>query len=223
MRQFNHYEFTGILVPGAATLFGIASLYPDIFWAGTLTQISFGGFGMFVILAYILGHLIQAVGNLFESIWWIIWGGLPSDWLRTKPNRILAPNQVQRIQELGHKRLGLEPFEINKLNAREWYAVTRQIFAAVESAGQAERIETFNGNYGLNRGLCAGLLIVVLAGLTTNPVRYDIVTLAALATLIAAIRMHRFGRHYARELFVRFLQLPSSDNGRKNVASNAEK
>lgn len=222
VRHFDQYEFTGILMPGAAALFGIVFLFPGVFGTEASNKISFGGFGLFVVLACVLGHLVQAIGNILENVWWKAWGGLPSDWLRTKPDRLLAAGQIERLHELMHQRLGMKPFTMGKLTSHEWYAVTRQIFADVAGASRAERVGIFNGNYGLNRGLAAALLLVGIAAIAADPARYDIAMMAALAAGLAAYRMHRFARHYARELFVQFLQLPPAADAKATTRDITE-
>ena len=47
-----------------------------------------------MVLAYVVGHLIQALGNLIEQLFWALQGGMPTDWLRTNRHQLLAPTQV---------------------------------------------------------------------------------------------------------------------------------
>lgn len=217
MKQFDYYEFTGILVPGIAVLAGFMILFPDNSVLDSIKDISIGGLGLFVVLAYVAGHLIQALGNVLENIWWKAWGGMPSDWVRGKPNSLLAPAQVKALETDAQQRLGFKDLNIAGLTAAQWYAVTRQIHAEIASAGRANRVEIFNGNYGLNRGLAAALFAVALATIIFQPWRTEIAVVAFLAGCLALYRMHRFARHYARELFVQFLQLPAQqfEQGKK--------
>ena len=157
MKQFDFYEFTGILVPGVVSLMGVLLLFPDVFRPDFIKDFSVGGLGLFVVLAYVLGHLVQAIGNVVEAAWWKLWGGMPTDWVRTKPDRLLAPSQVAALGKLIRERLGLEETEITNSTRSQWYWLTCQIYAQVSNAGRASRIDVFNGNYGLNRGIAAGL------------------------------------------------------------------
>ncbi len=70
MNKTEAYEFAGIIAPGAVTIFGLSRIYPEIGLLVKDDKISFGEFGLLLILAYVAGHLIQALGNLIEKIWW---------------------------------------------------------------------------------------------------------------------------------------------------------
>lgn len=207
MKQFDFYEFTGILVPGVAALGGIMFLYADLQIAASIKDFNLGGLGVFVMLAYVLGHLVQAIGNGLEWLWWKIWGGMPSDWVRTHPHRLLADLQVSALQDAIGRRLGMGDVSIRDTTAKNWYAITRQIYADIAGAGRAARVDTFNGNYGLNRGIAAALLVVAAAVLLNGSRSLELAVAVLGAFSLALYRMHRFGRHYARELFVQFLQL----------------
>lgn len=216
MKQFDFYEFTGILLPGAIVLTALVLLFPGWGLPTLIKDISVGGLGVFVVLAYAVGHIVQAVGNLVEAMWWKLWGGLPSDWLRTKPSRLLAAPQVSALEKRLRERQGLDGFDITTAAATDWYAVTRQIYADVASAGRSARVDTFNGNYGLNRGLAAGLLVVLSLLPVPAPADWRVAICVLIAEGLALYRMHRFARHYARELFVQFLQLPERENQKEN-------
>ena len=215
MKQFDFYEFTGILLPGAIVLTALVVLFPSWGLPTLIKDISVGGLGIFIVLAYAVGHLVQAVGNLIEAVWWKCWGGMPTNWLLTKPARLLAEHQISLLQEHLRKQLGLASFDITSSSLSDWHAITRQIYAAVAGAGRAGRVDTFNGNYGLNRGLAAGLLAVLALLPTQTTMDWRLVVCVLVGAGLALYRMHRFARHYARELFVQFLQLPERESDKE--------
>jgi hypothetical protein len=95
-----------------------------------------------------------------------------------------------------------------------WYNVTRQMHAAIAKAGQAGRVEIFNGNYGLCRGLAAGLgLAAVLGAMKGGLSHWHLPAVLIAGAAMCVYRMHRFGVHYARELFVQFLALATANQG----------
>jgi len=91
-----------------------------------------------------------------------------------------------------------------RLQQSERLAIVREIYSEVAAAGKAGRVDTFNGNYGLMRGLAAAFVIIfVLAVIASKG--WIVVCVIAVLFLLAAHRMHRYGRYYATELFIQFL------------------
>ena len=78
-RGFDFYEYAGILAPGAVVLTGVYLVYSGGFGVGALKDMGVGGLGVVTVIAYVAGHLIQAVGNGVEWVWWKVWGGWPTD------------------------------------------------------------------------------------------------------------------------------------------------
>jgi hypothetical protein len=94
------------------------------------------------------------------------------------------------------------------MSKRDWYSITRQVYAEVAARSSNSRVDIFNGNYGLTRGIASALLIGLVLLLIVHGFTYWQIILALLVGIgVALYRMHRFGILYARELFVQFLQL----------------
>jgi hypothetical protein len=217
-KQFDFYEFAGIVMPGAILLVGLTQVSPKIAAIIPSKDMSLGSLGLFLILAYATGHLLQAAGNLVESVWWFF-PGMPSDWVRTGTGHLLSPGQRSALQEQLPAKLNLSStFSFDRVDAKAWFGITRQVYAAVAAAGRSTRVDTFNGNYGLNRGLGASLLVVAIILLIDDRANWPYAVGLAAAALAALYRMHRFGRHYARELFVQFLQLPMPPESQQKKA-----
>lgn len=212
MKQFDYYEFTGILLPGALLLAGVVVLWPEATSVDGFKDLSVGGLGIFVLLAYVTGHLVQAVGNWLEWMWWKVLGGMPVDWIRSGVKDLIAPAQLQKLRPAIQERLCISlPENLADLTAAAWHSIARQVYAAITGAGRAARIDTFNGNYGLNRGLLAASLLVAGLSLFSPRASNALTATLVVIALLAAARMHRFAKYYGRELFIQFLQLPSSD------------
>lgn len=206
-RDFDFYEYAGVLVPGMIVVLGVGLMIPEFKILLLSKDFGVGHLGLCIILAYAAGQLIQAFGNLIENIWWRIFGGMPSDWIRTGKRKLISEAQAQAVEHKITTTLALKIEKIRDLNEKEWYSITRQIYAAIPEGPGRKRIDTFNGNYGLNRGIAAslGLLIALCVGYYGFSM-LQLELWLAVGFAVGVYRMHRFGRTYARELFVQFMQ-----------------
>ena len=215
MRQFSFYEFAGIIVPGMILLVAAAVCSPSTCRTLLPERLTAGETGIALVVAYALGHLVQGIGNLLEKLWWWPWGGMPTDWLRKTSQTLLATSQIERIDIQLRHRLGLDlPGGFKTLSADAWRSVVGQVYAAVSQGNQAGRVDIFNGNYGLNRGIAAALVAAVVVALLTHTITWVSLALLIVGLVVALLRMHRFGVHYARELFVQFLTLTANSDGK---------
>jgi len=216
MKKFDFYEFAGILSPGAIAIFGISKLHPDLGLILSGEKLGLGDLGIFVILSYVAGHLLQAFGNVIERVWWFLWRGMPTDWIRSGQRELLAKTQLANLPIKLKDILQINcDSGISGLGKRDWYSITRQIYSAVQFSGRAERIDIFNGTYGMFRGIAASLLVIVAAALLElGGDHRKLYCLLTVGIILSLLRMHRFGVHYARELFVQFLNTSKDDKAR---------
>lgn len=212
MRDFDFYEFTGIIAPGMLVVVGGALIVmPDYQKILKLAEISVGGLGVGLVLAYIAGQLIQTIGNGLENVWWRLNGGKPTDWVRLGKRKIIADTQYTVLQERVRKLLNNNELKLNSaLDPNEWYAITRQIYSAVASANRAVRVDIFNGNYGLHRGIASSLLVLLFMVIITEWQNWRFELFVVVLFAMAVYRMNRFGIHYGRELFIQFIGLDDS-------------
>ena len=223
MKQLSFYEQVGIVTPGAVFLFGIMFYVPELRGIFTKDGVSVGGLGMFVIIAYAGGHLLAALGNVIENLYWYLQGGMPSNWIVGPSPRLLSAPQITQVEVLVATRLGLALTPLRELTTKEWHPIFRQIYSDVEKHGKPERGDIFNGNYGLNRGLCAAALALAAAIGIKAPDQW-FVSLGLLGvSLVYLYRMHRFGVHYAREIYNQFLLLPPEPGKPKESKGTSSK
>jgi len=209
MKEFDFYSIMGVMAPGAFTLFGVSILIPELRHTFLSDDIGVGNLGIFLIIAYVAGQFVQAFGNMFEWIWWKCWRGMPSDWPRSGKHLLLSVKQIDALPDKISTQLHIKlDSAITKIDADSWFGITRQIYAAVSAAERSTRIDRFNANYGLNRGMAVSLVLIAAVILITDIEQYRWSLLAGVGCIFFAMRMHRFGKHYAREMFVQFLQLP---------------
>jgi len=209
MKELNFYSILGVAVPGAFTLFAFSFIFPGLRIVFLSEYMGLGNLGVFLTISYVTGQFVQAFGNLLELLWWKLWNGMPSDWPRSGKHRLLSKQQTalltQGIDSVLSVKLG---DSISSLDTNSWSAITRQVYAAVAGANKAHRVDTFNANYGLNRGMATSLVMIGMVILVAEgKPRYGYGLLALAGSLVFLFRMHRFGKHYARELFVQFIDI----------------
>lgn len=204
-KGFDAYELIGVITPGAVVAFFLALMWPEFRNLLGSDGLSLGDLGMFLIASFVLGHLLQAGGNLIEEPVFLF-GGLPTASVRTARQTLLSPGQLQALQRKVDAMEGVS-LPIGEINRRRWRAITSRAYERVRVSGQSARIDYCNRTYGLMRGLAAAFLGALLWCAVTDP--YDHLRLGVLTVIFAAAiwRMRRAGRHYARTLFLAFIDL----------------
>src|SRR6478609_1704513 len=96
-RTFDFYEYAGVIVPGAVLVLGMLWLFPEGRAHFSKEGVTFGELGLFVIIAYASGQLVQGVGNWMEWLWWKSWGGNPSR--RVLAGHLISVSQHKRVVE----------------------------------------------------------------------------------------------------------------------------
>jgi hypothetical protein len=200
------YEQVGIVIPGSVFLLGLLFYFPALHALITKDGVTLGQFGIFLLLSYAAGHALAAVGNAFEAAFWKLAGGMPTDWVtRTGGTSLLSASQVEAVAAKARTRLGSDIDKLPGTPRKVWFPISRQIYADVGKNGKPERIDTFNGNYGLNRGLASATLGLAAVSLLES--QWAVAAAFFLLALVYGYRAYRFARYYARELYVQFLVL----------------
>ena len=221
VRKFDFYEFVGIIVPGMLVLVGgMIIVVPNFEEMKKLADLSVGGLGIGILVAYVAGQLVQTVGNGIEKVWWRIRGGMPTDLVRTGKRNLIADAQRKLLQDKVRQMLENNAFVLNAiLPEKQWYSITRQIYAAVDADKRAARVDIFNGNYGLHRGIASGLLVLMVTVAFVDWQAWRVESFLLILFAFAIYRMNRFAVHYGRELFVQFLEI---DTTKKNEEEDGQ-
>lgn len=202
MKELSLYDMLGVLAPGAVVTVGIITLFPEA--AAVLANKSFtvGEFGIVLLASYVLGNLVAGLGNFLESAYWKMRGGNPTDCVIRSGCTLIHTREQQALQErLQAKRLIGADERLADLDPRDWKGLTRRMYLEVENRKATRRIDLFNAQYGMNRGIAAGFIaliamVVFHAGLAA----WRIELILAACTALACYRMERFSRYYAGEL-----------------------
>jgi hypothetical protein len=205
MQKMSFYEQIGIVIPGSVLVFGLVLYYPALQLLTAKDGLSVGELGLFLLIAYAAGHLIAAIANALEKLFWEILGGMPTDWITRDPPSLLSSQQVENVRSRLATRLSIRVDTITGLDRKSWRPISRQIYADVAKNGKPDRVDTFNGNYGLNRGLASACLVLAVVALAHRDFMIGAGLCAAAA--IYAYRAYRFGVHYASEMYLQFLVL----------------
>jgi len=202
MRAFDFYEFAGIIAPGVVL---ITSSLLAVMEPAEILDMNLGGSFIIIIIAYVLGHLLQGVGNGFEYVWWKAWRGMPTDWIKRKAGPILSNDQRDNLFLALEKNQRLSRDYILGMSQRDWFSLTRSMYIVVEANGSVDRLERFNGNYGLLRGVTVSCFIsgALMFAAPEGKVVYGVALM--IGGFLSSIRMHRFAKYYARELFLQYV------------------
>lgn len=196
-KEFSFYEFVGIIVPSAIFLYSTQLIVEFVFQKQIVDFGKIGETAIFIIICYGVGHILQSLGNLFENIVWFIYGGMPSKWLTSK------------------NRFGKKLFD-NPLNDKILEKVKHKFGDGIADYGRlayniiflkekTTRVDIFNGNYSLFRGLSVSfLLIIFMCGYFFN---WKVVVLASIPFLLSVFRMVRFAKYYSTETFRTFYNI----------------
>ena len=205
--KFDAYEFIAVIIPGALPALAVALLVPEVAAFLKSDGIDFGGFGVFLIVSYILGHAVQVVGNGIEKVEGMIGFGMLDMAVRPERRPIDSEQWGRFIIRLNECGIGSsEPTN------QTWPGIRREVYARLMAAGQTERIDMFNRVYGLCRGMVAGALstagLIFILGEFTQ---WKTLTVAIMIlALLLYIRMRRFSAHYFKEIVSQFTSFDSN-------------
>ena len=196
-KEFSFYEFVALIVPASILLFGA---YLILKFYKRIELIDFSSLGetlIFIIVCYGVGHLIQAIGNLFEKLIWFVYGGMPTKWL-SNPNRfkkvLFEPQLNQDILQKVQSKFGAKYDDYGKLT-----------YNLLFQAGKTARIDIFNGSYSLFRGLSVSFIL--LTGMVCYYSNWQYSSFAFMGFVLLTRRMIRFGHYYATEIFITFYNM----------------
>ncbi len=203
MRSFDFYDFAGIVAPGVVLI--TASLLA-VMEPVDILDMNLGASIIFIIVAYVFGHILQGLGNWFEFVWWKAFGGMPTDWVKRKAEPLLSNDQRDKLLLIIEEKEGIKKGNIIEMSQRDWFLLVRSMYVVIQEDGSADRIELFNRNYGLLRGVTISCFIsgTLMFAAPEGKVVYGLALI--IGGFLSLVRMHRFAKYYARELFLQYLK-----------------
>lgn len=196
-KDLTFYEFVALIIPSVVLLFSLNFI---LTLKGNKSFFDFSNIGesiIFLCFSYALGHIIQGIGNIFENLLWKCFGGMPTKWL-LKPNRF-----KQRILDMKMTEKVKEKIETDYGSISNETDYGLIIYDKLFQKKLTDRIDIFNGNYSLFRGL--SITFIVLFAYLVIDKNHQFGLVFAFCGFISVRRMIRFGKHYAQEIYRTFL------------------
>lgn len=192
-KDLSYYEFVALVIPSVVLLFSINYIL-TLRGSGTLFDFSkIGESIIFLCFSYALGHIVQGVGNYLERIIWKYYGGMPTKWL-LKANRFQKRLLDSNITDKVKVKINADYAEIN-----EDMDYGLLIYNKLFQKKLTERIDVFNGNYSLLRGLSVTFITLSVYLFTSYDYKLGLICLGCF--FISLNRMIRFGEYYAKEIY----------------------
>lgn len=211
-KTFDAYEVIGVITPGVVIALLLSTEWPELRALMSTEGLSLGDLGLFLVVAFVMGHLLQALGNLVDGAFWAL-PGLPTAWIRSPRQTLISGRQRDALAVRVAAMEG-EGCDIAKIGRKEWRSVTNRMYARVRTAGRSARIDGCNRTYGLSRGLAAAFLSAAAWYLYNEPGVGPHLVIASILGVVALYRMWRVSVHYAQGLFLEFLDLPAATQDR---------
>src|SRR5258708_14984207 len=207
-KNLSFHEQTGLLIPGATLVFGLLFFLPEFRALFFSDGVSIGGLGLFLLISYAAGPLAAALGSILEIVVWL-GRARPSEWVVRENSPLLSPEQTDSLEQLIRQRLRLDIGTVRGMSPRQWLPISRQIYADVMSHGKPARIDRFDANYTLNRGLAAAVLALVLISLAFSETDWRGTPRLFPIAPIYTYRIFRFVVSYPNDLYSPLLPLPA--------------
>lgn len=222
MKQLNLYDMLAVVAPGAVLVIGLSHLFPALGVLLASKELSLGDLGLVLLSSYVAGNLLSPISHFVQAVWFKSRGGSYTSRIQKKNSGILHQTEIEALNRKARKYSMLkEDEDIHGISASHWEALTRQIRAFLANRGSVDRVEIFNAHYGLNRGLAAALLVIIIAvGLCKWAEGLPAIGGLFVGLCLAIYRMNDFGRYYATELMRHFINF--TDGNRTETTETTE-
>ena len=204
-KVFDPYDVIGVITPGTVLALLLVLHSSELRVLLGDKGLTAGDLGLFVMVAFVLGQMLTAMGRLVEVVVFV-GEDLPTDTLRKTGQRILTTEQCKALEIKAGIMEGA-PVELSTVGCQDWRIITARMAARVRAAGRGQRFEIHNRTFGMARGLTAAFSIAAVVYAWFHLQRIDVIALAVILALAAAMKMRSAGKHYARGLFIEFLDL----------------
>lgn len=217
--QFKVYDVLASLIPGMLVLSVMIpayillngqlaiveeklAIYKEI--SGILTSV-------FLVLSYLAGYLIHALGSWMEPFLFFSWGGRPSEYYFKKQNKRIRIVDIVKIyeylvQNLGDKTLAKKSVEkLTKEDLRRLFQHAKNLANLQSKDTIKERLHEFNNSYVFSRNILVAFsitVVIILILLINKIVTFWLLVVALLLLLLLWLRCRDRAFYYSREVLV---------------------
>ncbi|MGH1356539.1 MAG: hypothetical protein ACRBBS_15860 [Thalassovita sp.] len=203
--KFDPYEFIAVAIPGSLPTLTISMLVPEVATVVMTNGVDLGSFGVFLIVSFVVGHVVQLFGNVIEQIEGFLTFGTIDLAVRDERRPMHSEQWDRFCVNLAEAGISTAA----GVTSKTWPGIRREVYARLLADGRTDRIDMFNRTYGLCRGMVSGAAIS--AGATLVLGDEDAWQWSGMIVMLLAlplyVRMRRFSRHYFNEVVSQFLSL----------------
>ena len=161
--RFNYHDFIAYIIPGLLPcLIGIFIIFARGHFRLFAFVQTFGGFLILLLFAYLLGHMLQAAGALFERREYFPHRFDPVVAYSWNGRFILTAEEFDKLLAKYEERFGVRPTSENLENPAFRESCFNQVRWAIRDETRAEYIRTLDGYYDMFRGLFVSFLLTAL-------------------------------------------------------------
>lgn len=174
--QFKIYDILSSLIPGTLVLTITVPTYIILTGNTELVGLQLETYKelsgilttSFLVVSYLTGYIIHALGSWFEFLLWVTWGGRPSSiLLKGKSNRVYLAD-ASLILDFLKRNVNDEKIkkkEVNDLtdkDFRQLFQIAKYIASVKSKDSIKERIGEFNNSYIFSRNILAAFIIMLI-------------------------------------------------------------
>jgi hypothetical protein len=228
--QFKLFDILSSIIPGAISLICILVLcFYDTFDIQALNNIPpiikdimVLITSSFIIMSYVTGYLINAIGSWIEPLLWKMWNGRPTQILFTKNQQKIgigseSESILKWLKSMSTNKT-IQDAELEKLTANDYieiFQIAKNLVFSSDNITRKSRIEDFNNSYVFSRNI---LVTFIFAGFTALylyiyvGIRIRFFFIALIATIIIWRRTKERAIYYTREILVSAYYSDASKN-----------
>lgn len=174
MSSFNSYEYAGYIIPGAILLLGLILLFPllrerFVNIGDDKQKFGFSELGIFLMIAFALGHALHASGHFFDQ-----WhpksctGGIygTNVVVYDRNQSVLSAKEMDELSKKVEAKYDVRMSGLNLRDPKDLLVWCNATFKMIDDVYVAKRnglLDTYLRDYGLYLGLAAAFTILVLA------------------------------------------------------------